>query len=395
MIRRISGSVCDGLLLICAIPIVVFCRLISPILLVRFGRIYNTRLGHFVFDVGHYLTLRNQEQNTKLDCFFFEGDSANKFFERFTRRYVLVKSFFRYCCKVNSFLPFGARHEITMGLQKSESRDYDGVVSLNPPSMTFSPKDNQSGYAYLRSIGCQDDRFICVIAREPGYLQVLNPNRDWSYHDYRNTKIEAFDKTITTLTKRGYHVIRMGKYVAEKLDTVSERVIDYAASEARSEFLDIWLMANCQFCISTGTGLDEVAKIFKRPIVFVNYAPLFDFESYTPNITVFKNLEKEATGALLSVTEHLENSVISQRDFEERGLKFKSLSEEEICDAVMEMVDRREGSWVEESDAEQLQAGFWKIVKASASFESKHGFIHPEMRVGYHFLKNNHRWFLR
>lgn len=395
MSRRISGRVCDVLLLICAVPIVVFCRLISPILLVRFGRLYNTRIGHFVFDVGYYLASRSRKQKKEIDCFFFEGNSANKFFERFTRRYVLVNSFFRHCYKVNSFLPFGEKHQITMGLQKFGSRDYDGVVSSNPPPLKFLTKDNQLGRSYLGSIGCHDYRFVCVIAREPGYLQGLNPNRDWSYHDYRNTKIETFGKTISAVTKRGYHVIRMGKYVAEKLDAGSERVIDYATSEARSDFLDIWLMANCQFCVSTGTGLDEVAKIFKRPIVFVNYAPLFDFESYTPNITVFKNLERVATGELLSVTEHLENSVISLPDFEERGLKFKSLSEEEIRDAVLEMVDRREDAWVEEPNAEQLQAEFWKLVKASASFQSKHGFIHSEMRVGYHFLKNNHRWFLR
>ena len=45
--------------------------------------------------------------------------------------------------------------------------------------------------------------------------------------------------------------------------------IDYANSEIRSDFMDIYLGAKCFFCISTGVGLDAVPVMFRRPIAFV------------------------------------------------------------------------------------------------------------------------------
>ena len=75
------------------------------------------------------------------------------------------------------------------------------------------------------------------------------------------------------LAKRNYFVIRMGKNVEDQFDIEYPNITDYANSEQRNDFLDIWLMARCQFAISTGTGTDMVTNVFKKPVVYVNFLP--------------------------------------------------------------------------------------------------------------------------
>ena len=58
------------------------------------------------------------------------------------------------------------------------------------------------------------------------------------------------------------------------------RIIDYANSALKSDFLDVWLMSKCEFCISTSTGFDRVATAFRKPLALVNFMPLAEFETW-------------------------------------------------------------------------------------------------------------------
>ena len=51
-------------------------------------------------------------------------------------------------------------------------------------------------------------------------------------------------------------------------------IIDYANYGMRTEFLDIYLGAHCDFCISTSAGWDAIPLIFRRPIVYAPVTPL-------------------------------------------------------------------------------------------------------------------------
>ena len=41
----------------------------------------------------------------------------------------------------------------------------------------------------------------------------------------------------------------------------------------RSDFADIYLVAHCEFFISTPSGLDGMAQIFRKPLLLVNLSP--------------------------------------------------------------------------------------------------------------------------
>ena len=46
-------------------------------------------------------------------------------------------------------------------------------------------------------------------------------------------------------------------------------VIDYAFSPIKSDFLDIFLLSNCEFCLTTDLGLDSIPLIARRPIAYI------------------------------------------------------------------------------------------------------------------------------
>jgi putative glycosyltransferase (TIGR04372 family) len=68
----------------------------------------------------------------------------------------------------------------------------------------------------------------------------------------------------------GYVVLRMGQIVKTAFKSTNPNVIDYANSSLRSDFADVFLFSTCSFCISTSTGMDALASIFRIPTGLVN-----------------------------------------------------------------------------------------------------------------------------
>ena len=68
----------------------------------------------------------------------------------------------------------------------------------------------------------------------------------------------------------------MGAVVKKPIDTNNKMIIDYASNNLRTDFMDIYLGSQCEFCLTTGTGFDGITLMFRKPNIYVNIAPLFD-----------------------------------------------------------------------------------------------------------------------
>ena len=106
---------------------------------------------------------------------------------------------------------------------------------------------------------------MCLFVRDSAYLAELYKD-SYNYHNYRNVDIQNFALVAYELAERGFYVIRMGVKVSKAFMVDHPKVIDYAWNGMRSDFMDIYLSAICDFAISTGTGLCEVSRIFRRPM---------------------------------------------------------------------------------------------------------------------------------
>ena len=170
-------------------------------------------------------------------------------------------------------------------------------------------------------------------------------NFDTSYHDYRDCNIDNFKTAVNYLLKKNYFVLRMGKLQKNEMQLKNKNFLDYAFSNYKSDILDVWLMANCEFCISTGTGFDQISRIFNRPVLYLNQIPLIDWSSYSKSFTHPKFLFKKKVGKVSKIEDYLKFSFHRKLDYKKNNLNVIDLSKGEILDCVKEFLKILANNW--------------------------------------------------
>ena len=154
----------------------------------------------------------------------------------------------------------------------------------------------------------------------------------------------------------------MGVVVEKAIEIPNTNFIDYASNGLRTELLDLFLGAKCKFTVSTSTGWDSIPEMFQRPLLLVN---VFDF--YRPNVLARKqiafpkilwSIEKDRPLTLCESIEIFQSGSITLKlsSADKIGLKIRDLSSEELLDAMREMVQRVEGTFVETPEQKKMQA---------------------------------------
>jgi len=303
-------------------------------------------------------------------------------------RQLRINALVEFLFRANQLLPGKGKFEVLPSRMITASRDKQGVFDRTPVQLGFTEEEQARGYEYLKKIGCNDlKKVVCLVVRDAAYLDSLEGERDWSYHSFRDTGIGDYQDAVRALVARGYWVFRMGKRVSKSIGITHRQVIDYACGQDRSDFLDIWLMANCFFSVSTGLGLDSVSDIFRRPQVFVNYLPLVDMEAWGRYLTVPKILSWSNSGRPLTLAEQIAHSSLNAYYYQENGIDIKDLSPTEITDAVLELEERLTGKWQSDEGEAELHQRFWGCMKTHPKFSEYHGWIHPDAQAGTRYLR--------
>ena len=384
-----------------AILVVLVIRMIRPLVLFRFGKLHSDRIGHFAANTEMYLCERDSGINThsyfNLDFFCFDELICNDQLATMWRRhlYILPSWALEAIRRVNRIIPGGAFHEISV---TQSDRDVNNLYDQLPPHLTFTVEEEERGKAGLLAMGIPiNSRFVCLNVRDSAYLDA-HQEKDWSYHNYRDSSISNYLLAAEELADRGYLVIRMGARVHSEMKCNHQGVIDYATNGMRNDFMDIYLCAKCEFMISTGEGLICVPKLFRRPVVVVNLVPLGYYFSYYANlIGLTKHHFLLAESKELTLKEIFTQGVgfsLRTADFHSRGIQLVENTPEEIRDVAVEMAERLNGTWQVQHEDEFLQRRFWEIFPVDAvdidAGKPLHGAIHA--RFGAAFLRNNKSW---
>ena len=389
---------------ILAIPVVLVFRLIRPWLLVRWGGMISSRIGHFAANTEMYLCEKdasiNMPKQRYLDIFYMASRPiCNEQLAIMWKRVLRIwpSWILAPIIRVDRMMPGGGDCEI--GNNTQGDLDVHNLLDRFPPHLKFTTGEEARGEAGLRVLGIPHGaRFVCLMARDSAYMGAHKPGMDWRYHNYRDCDIQNFILAVEALAVRGYFVLRMGAKVREAMKTAHPRIIDYATNGMRSDFMDIYLGAKCEFCITTGMGLDAIPYIFRRPAVYVNLVPfgiLYTFRKEFISITK-KHISKEKGRSLTmrEIFNHGGGFSLSTSGYESKGIELIENSPEEICDVVIEMVDRLNGSWQPHEDDEVLQRRFWEIFKTYAVDKYEGNSLHGELRgrFGANFLRKNRDW---
>jgi len=392
-------------LFVVAFPIVLSLRIIRPWLLVRFCGLESARIGHFAgnteIHLCEYDSGVNQPVQRHIDLFYFKTRPvSNQQLAKMWKRTINVWPAWVLAPidRINHLVPDGKVHEI--GSNTQHDRDVYNLYDKLPPHLEFTEKEEAKGRAQLRLMGLPIGApFVCIIARDSAYLNSHITGVDFTYHNHRDVDVKNYLLAAEELANRGYYVFRMGVMVEKPLNSSHHMVIDYASNGMRSDFMDIYLGAKCAFCLSSYTGYDSVSAIFRRPLAFVDHAPLGYLVTYQQTtIGIVKRHVNTIEDQKLSLKETLASGVafaLRDSSYESKGMWLIDNTPEEIRDVVIEMDERLNGTWQPHEDDDRLQQKFWEIFPTDSLDRGKGKPLHGEIksRFGASFLRNN-RWWL-
>ncbi len=350
----------NGILFILLLPYTILALLIirslAPFILIRLGWIASWRIGHYAGNLDMYLCEQSNNLVKALDIWCERTATCNTQLTIVFKRVInILPKFLVYPVYIlNNFIPGGDKHNIP--LPACIDRDVNNLISnvCSSSNVWLTKDEEEKGKKELLKLGINPkDKFVCLIVRDSAYLEKQKQDShsgvDWSYHDYRDTEIDDYKLAAQYLVEQGYYVIRMGVTVNKPFVCDSDKIIDYAYENMRTDFMDIYLGLKCHFCISTSTGYDAIPSLFRRPLVIVNNPHIEYIYSFHPKtITIFKKVFNIDTGESLSIKNILDNGIgrfDQTNQFIESGIELVDNTPEEIRDAVVEMVLRLDKDW--------------------------------------------------
>ena len=372
-----------------AVPVVFAIRALRPIKLIRVGIIQSSRIGHFAADVGQRKA-RDQimTEQASVDWYYLQHhghNSSNAFLIKVVHRWFKINPLVRYVYIWNQIVPFGNAHQI---YTDHRSRDLGGYLEKAQLTLPTTVEEEQSAINWMQQFGWKvGDPFVCLMVRDSEYLRSEFPDKNWTYHSYRDSDIQTYTKAVDYLISRGVFVFRMGKQMANLMNFDDPKYIDYAFRKDKSDLLDVWLFANCDLCITTGCGPDMLSDVFRRPILALNFLPLQNLWSWSSALHYPKTLRWKKSRRLLSLHEYLTYAYYTSEQYFCMDIEIIDLTETQILEAVREAWERVQGSWVSTSHDLELEHEFKNILISHPDFDRYHGFIHPDSRVASAFFK--------
>lgn len=204
-----------------------------------------------------------------------------------------------------------------------------------PPLLKLKDHDKERGWKTLAKLSIPNDAFFVALHVREGDKRSTRSNS--------NAKLKSYLKAIQAITDRGGWVIRMGHPGMTPLPQM-EKVVDYANSQFKSDWMDVFLWASCRFFIGTSSGPLTVPPTFGRPILYTN-SPAIGINSYFPKSLMLPKLYYSNTEKRLFSFEKMMNSSLGwtvSSVFDGIDCTIVDNSPEEIELAVIEMLTKCE-----------------------------------------------------
>mgnify|MGYP000716146065 CR=1 FL=1 len=224
--------------------------------------------------------------------------------------------------------------------------------------VSFTANEIEEGKKGLVKIGINPDKpYVCLIVRDGGHYKSKGEIESAGY-EVLNFDINIFSGVAEALIESGFQVIRMGSGSERPFTSKPEGVIDYALSDKRSEFLDVYLAATCAFAISTQTGPDAVCMLFRRPVLYVEVTRFSQF-FFGSKFATWSPVRLQQNGKVLNLSEIVKSEIAWFKDpnlFAINGVTQQKSSELELKDLVSAYIQNRDIQPVSASGVQELVA---------------------------------------
>jgi putative glycosyltransferase (TIGR04372 family) len=201
--------------------------------------------------------------------------------------------------------------------------------------------------------------------------------------------IANYAHVLRRCAESGIYMLRIGLNVDRPLPPdLGGKVIDYARYH-RTEFGDLYLTTHCKFILTGATGFYTLGMALKRPIVVTDYyLPSLGFPSTATgvdNIVLPRLFWYVSEKRLLTFSEMLQCDRLYQRAANciDDQIEVLHSAPEDIADAVTELNQRIDGTWVGTDEDDYLHKKFLALYepyqegrgmnsRISARFLTKH-----------------------
>ena len=254
------------------------------------------------------------------------------------------------------------------------------------PLLQLSDAHRAEGRRTLARLGIPEDAWIVTLhIREAGYHMEGVP---WDHNTLRNADIATCMPAIEEIIRRGGWVVRMGDASMAPLPAI-EGLIDYALSEVRSDWMDLFCCSQCRFFLGSTSGPVSVAFAFGVPVVGINWFPVGFWWPYsTRDIFIHKLLRRRDDGGYLTVAESVKPPLPGTHPpdfYESRGIEVEDNTADDILGVVVEMLERGDGRLAYCAEDERLQARYMSMAEV--------GGVPLNARLGARFL-DRHRFLI-
>ena len=233
-------------------------------------------LGHFVLDTEMMVYLARKSKNNRTIYFIANSRIANGTLFTLLKEQIPILRFRRFFFLLRRLLKRISK-EYSQEVSTLEDFDFSLLPKVHDSKSIFEPEigflDEELEFLQDRFAITESSKVVCLAIRDSGYDQAMGMSL-LEMPSFRNTPVEYFKSTIEELNLQGYKVFRLGRHNVDKL--VLPRSASYwdltEIEYENKDKLELAIAFKSHFMLSTGTGAEQIAAIFRKPIFLINLA---------------------------------------------------------------------------------------------------------------------------
>ncbi len=330
-----------------AIIFIIIIIILSPFFLIRIGRFRSDKIGHLSLEYEIHLVekkLNTSYKKNKFDIWYRDKVICNKFLFNIRKKqfFIAPNFFFKEIYYLLKFLKLYKKFSCD---RLYSDADINYVLDNSKTTFNLSKEIINQNQNKLKLAGLKNDQKIITIHLRDSAFRGFSKMTDYkNIYNFKN-----YYKSINYLIKKGFFVIRTGHSANYKFNIKNKNFLDYPFSNLKSDIMDIVIAKQSFFCVSSGSGFDGIVRTFRNPVLFINFAPLGYFPSYSiKNMCIFKHYKNKITNKFLSFAEILNKNIIYENDgriFSQKNILLVENCEIEIKNAIIDMLNFLNGKF--------------------------------------------------
>ncbi|MHA1598899.1 MAG: TIGR04372 family glycosyltransferase [Alphaproteobacteria bacterium] len=255
------------LTIVVALPVL---WLVEPFWRFRFSAMHEDHIGNLSKEIEDYARhIRANGMAPRTTHVFMAWNPSNRQLLAMWKRHLTIIESYLLRRASRVFLPILEQTRFFCDIRGHQ--EMTDILMDGPSVLCFTDEEEQRGRRALAEMGVgPDDWFVCFHSRDSGYYA----ERFARKASFRDCDIGNYIPAMQHVVAEGGVAIRVGAHVDHPIqDGLGPKIVDYA-SDCRSDFMDVYLMAKCRFFIGNTSGIMCVASIFNVPMGLANYTPL-------------------------------------------------------------------------------------------------------------------------